>query len=54
MTDIFTPQNVIQVCVTLISLGGFYGAVKAEMWWIKRTLERHEKILDGIYARNNK
>ncbi|MDD9911677.1 MAG: hypothetical protein OXR68_00060 [Alphaproteobacteria bacterium] len=28
--------------VNFIGVGAFYGAVKAELWWIKRAIERLE------------
>lgn len=34
---------IVQVATQLIALGAFYGAVKVEIEWIKKTLERLER-----------
>lgn len=36
------------IVVNLITLGAFYGAVKTEIAWIKKSIEKLENKLEGL------
>jgi len=48
VVSIFSLESVIQVGITSIALGVFYGATKIELRWINKTLTRHEEKLDSL------
>ena len=49
MTPVEISASLITtIAIDLIAVGAFYGAVKVEIQWIKRTLEKLENQLERL------
>ena len=42
-------NTILSLCSSFVAIGAFYGAIKIEINWIKKTLERHEKIFEDLH-----